>query len=207
MSNRDLSVFDLLDKLELLLQNAKTIPLYGRIMLDKEECGSLIRRIRDSIPADVQTAKELLAMEDQIISESRKQAEATVKEANNTARQTVDSANSQANATLSDAQNRANTTMQNAADQANAMVADAQARSSAMIADAQARAQQMVAESEIVARAQAQAQDLLDSAHRDCDAYAAQVRDSVNSLMTQADDALARQLDALRAMRQDMNAQ
>ena len=82
----------------------------------------------------------------------------------------------------------------------------AQARANGMIADAQARAQQMVAESEIVARAQAQAQDMLDSARRDCDAFAAQTRDSINALMAQADDGLARQLDALRALRQDITS-
>jgi len=206
MSSKGLSVFDLLDKLELMVETAKTIPIYGRIMLDREECASLVRRVRDSIPADLQAAKELLSMEEKIISESRKQAEATLKEANMTARQTVDSANNQANATLGDAQTRANSTLQSAADQANAMVADAQARSSAMIADAQARAQQMVADSEIVARAQAQAQDMLDSAHRECDAYTAHVREGINALMEHADAGLARQLDELRALRQDLSS-
>ena len=147
MSNKELSVFDLLDRLEIMVDNAKTIPLYGRIVLDREESGSLIRRIRDSIPADLQSAKELLNMESQIINDSRRQAEGTLREANATARQTIENAEStarqtieNANAKLFEANNSADLTMKNAADQANAMIADAQARAGAIIADAQAHA-------------------------------------------------------------------
>ena len=49
MSGKELATFDLLDQLELMVENAKTIPLYGRIMLEKQECTSLVRRIRESL--------------------------------------------------------------------------------------------------------------------------------------------------------------
>lgn len=204
MSSTKLMTFELIDRLNLVVSSAKTFPLSNKLMVDKEELSSLLRRLEDSIPADLQQARQLLSLEQQIIDESRRQAEETTKEATQNARVTVESANNQAQSTLADAQARAAETLRSATDQANAMLADAQARANALVADAQARAQQMVADSEIIARAQAEAQELLEGAHRECEDYSARVHGAVSQLLEHADAGLAQQLDALRALRQDI---
>ena len=71
----------------------------------------------------------------------------------------------------------------------------------------QARAAQLVADSEIVARAQAEAQEMLEGAHRDCEAYTARVHDSINQLMEQLDISMNQQAEAVRAMRQQYAGQ
>ncbi|MBE5787200.1 MAG: hypothetical protein E7324_06625 [Clostridiales bacterium] len=204
MSNTKLVSFELIDRLILMVEQAKGIPLTNKIFVEKEESMSLLRRLEDSIPADLKQARELLALEKQIIDESNRQAEKTVNDANQQAQATVESANQQAQATVNDAQARASETLRSASDQANAMIADAQARANATIADAQARAQKMVSESEIIARAQAEAQEMLEATRRECEDYAARVHASMNHLMEMADAGLAQQLDALRALRQDV---
>ena len=201
-SNNRLMTFELLDRMEMLLSSAKNIPLTNRIMLEKEELASLMRRLEESIPSDLQKAKAIIAEEEKILEESNRMASETTRKANQEAQSTVNSAKNQAQILVTDAQTRAGDTLRTATDQANAMVADAQARANAMVADAQARAQQMVADSEIIARAQAEAQEMLESAHRDCEAYSARMRDAVNQMMEQADAGLAQQLDSLRALRQ-----
>lgn len=206
MSSTKLSTFEILDRMNLMVSSAKTFPLSNRLMLDREELSALLRRLEDSIPNDLQQARKLLAVEQQIIDESRRQADSAMKEAGESAKQTVEKANNQANATLADAQARAAETLRTSTDQANAMLADAQARAAAIIADAQARAQHMVADSEIIARAQAEAQEMLESAHRECEEYSMRVHGSVSQMLEQADDGLARQLDALRALRQEISA-
>ncbi len=203
-SNR-LMTFELLDRMTMMISNAKTIPLYNRIMLEKEEFTSLMRRLEESIPADLQKARAIIEQEEQILTESNKIASDTTQKANQEAQTTVENAKAQAQSLLSDAQNRANDTMRSATDQANAMMADAQGRANALVADAQAQAQQMVADSEIIARAQAEAQEMLESAHRDCDEYSARMHDAVSQMMEQADMGLAQQLDALRALRQNFS--
>ena len=182
MSVNKLPTFDLLNRMSELVSNARSIPLSGKIMLEKEEFSSLMRRLQDSVPVDLQQARQLLETEEKILSDSRRQAEDTTREATE-----------KANAMLEDATNKAN-----------AMLADAQARANALVADAQARAQQMVSDSEIVARAQAEAQEMLEGAHMECEAYTAQVQATVQQLMENADAALSQQLDSLRAMRQDL---
>ena len=204
MSSTKLMTFELIDRLNLVVSSAKTFPLSNKLMVDKEELSGLLRRLEDSIPADLQQARQLLALEQQIIDESRRQAEETTKDAAQNARSTVEKANTQAQSTLADAQARAAETLRSATDQANAMLADAQARANALVADAQARAQQMVADSEIIARAQAEAQELLESAHRECEDYSARVHGAVAQLLELADTGLAQQLDALRALRQNI---
>ena len=217
-SAKKMMTFELLDRMDSILATARTIPIYNRVMLEKEEFTGLMRRLQESIPADLQNARKIVEQEEQIINASNQEAEATraqaakeasdtVTKANQEARATVDSANAQANATLTDAQNQAGETIRSAADQANAMIADAQARANALVADAQARAQQLVSESEIIARAQAEAQELLDATHRDCDELTARVNAAMANLMDQADLGLSQQLDALRALRQGLSGQ
>ena len=139
--------------MEQLLTEAKAIPLTKKFMLDKEEFSSLMRRLEESIPVDVQNAKTIIDQEENIISESNRIAEETTRNANAEAQSAVENAKQEANAMVADAQSRAAETLRTSTDQANAMVADAQTRANALVADAQARAAQMVADSEIVARA------------------------------------------------------
>lgn len=206
MSATKLSTFELIDRINLLVNSARTIPLSGKMMLDRDEMSDLLRRLEESIPQDLQQAKQLLAVEQQIIDESRRQAETTVREANQNAKTTVENATNQANSMLQDAKNRAGETLRGATDQANALMADAQARANALVADAQTRAQQMVADSEIVARAQAEAQEMLEAAHREGEDYSLRVHGAVSQMMEHADASLSQQLDALRALRQEIAA-
>ena len=203
-SNR-MMTFEVLDRMQMIISNAKNIPLSKRIMLEKEEITSLMRRLEESIPADLQKAKAIIEQEETILNESNRIASETTQKANQEAQNTVDSARAKADEMVNDAQTRAGDTMRTATDQANAMVADAQNRANAMIADAQARAQQLVADSEIIARAQAEAQEMLERTHRECDDYSAQIHSAVSQLISRADAGLMQQLDSLRALTQDLN--
>ena len=190
-SSKRMMTFELLDRMSKLIGEAKTIPIYNRIMLEKEEFTSLIRRLNESIPPDMQSAQAIIDQEERILGDSRKIAEETTAKANSEAQTTVANAQAKADTLVTDAQNRANETIRSATDQANAM-----------IADAQARAQQMVAESEIVARAQAEAQEMLESTHRDCEEFTGRAHDAVNQLLEQTDMYMTQQLDSLRAARE-----
>ena len=202
-SSNKLMTFDLIDRMSLIVSEARAIPLSKKIMLDKDEFASLLRRLEESIPGDLQKARAIIDEEEKILSESNRIATETTQKAKQESQAMMDNATSQSKQMVADAQAQASETMRSASDQANAMVADAQARANALVADAQAQAQQMVADSEIVARAQAEAQELLESAHRECDAYSAQMHDAVAQIMETVDIGLSQQLDALRAMRQD----
>ena len=207
MAAERITTLAIADRIQLAINNAKAVPFTGKVMVDKDDLTRLLGQLSASMPENLALADSVLAEKQQILDDSRRTAEATTREATQQARTAVENANDQAQATLNDAQSRAADTLRSATDQANAMVADAQNRANAMIADAQAQAQQMVADSEIVARAQAEAQEILDNAHRDCEAYSARMHGAVGQMMENADMALAQQLDALRALRQEFSNQ
>ena len=81
MSTNRLMTFELLDRMEQLLSEAKAIPLTKKFMLDKEEFSSLMRRLEESIPVDVQNAKTIIDQEENIINESNRIAEETTRTA------------------------------------------------------------------------------------------------------------------------------
>lgn len=209
--------FDVLDRLMIAIEQAKAVPLTKKVVLDKDEIISLLHRLTDSIPSDMKHAQEIVKVENEILDESNRlaertrrdaesQAKATISNANEQAKNTVDSANSQAQEALAQSKAQAAETLRSASDQANAILAEARNQANAIVTDAQNLAQKMVSESEIIARAQAEAREMLESTHHECEDYSMRVQGALNQMMEIADNGLARQLDSLRALRQEMNA-
>ena len=193
MAAERITVLAIADRIQLAVNNAKAVPFTGKVIVEKEDLTRLLNQLSASMPENLALADQVLTDKRQILEESQRQADSTTHEAAQ-----------QAQATLNDAQNRAGEMLRNATDQANAMVADAQARANAMIADAQARAQQLVADSEIIARATAEAQEMMESTHRECEEFTARTHAAVTQMVEHADRNLSQQLDALRALRQEL---
>lgn len=204
MSTIELRTFELIDRLHMLINDARSIPLSGKLMIDREEITELARKLEESIPADVKTASQVLVKEKEIIDESRRQANEMTRTAEQNAKNTVDSANRQAQATTADATNKAAETVRVANEQAAAILSDAKNQHSAILQDAQNRANQMISEHEILARAQAEAQELRDRTQNDCDTYSRRVHEAVDAMLEQTDNSMVCQLDALRALRQQI---
>lgn len=205
MANEQIRSYELIDRMSLAIQEARPIPLTQKIVVDRAEMEKLLRLMEESLPVDVQTASKVLEKSEQLLADSTAQAQSLVKQANEQAENTVNQANEQATGTVNLANQQAAEVTREASERANAMVADAQARAQAMIADAQAQANNLVAESEIVARAQAQAQEMLEATRRECDDYSMRIQAAVNQMMERVDVALVQQLDSLRTLHQEIN--
>ena len=205
MADSKLRVFDYVDQLNSIFDKATKVPLSTRIVVDKQEVKQLLQRLESNIDPDIRSAKDIIQQYDELIQKANQQAEQITSEANENARRTVDDAAMRAQTTLQEAQARATELSRDAADKANAMVADAQARAAAMIADAQARAEQLVADSTITQRANAEAAQLIQRTHMDCDQYRLNMENSVQQTLEHADGMLSAQLDQLRRLRQSFD--
>ncbi len=205
MADSKLRVFDYVDQLNAIFDKATKVPLSTRVVVDKQEVKQLLQRLESNIDPDIRSAKDIIQQYDELIRKANQQAEQVTSEANANARRTADDAAARAQTTLQEAQARAAELSRDAADKANAMVADAQARASAMIADAQARAEQLVAESTITQRANAEAAQLIQRTHMDCDQYRMNMENSVQQTLERADSMLGAQLDQLRRLRQSFD--
>lgn len=69
-----MDILHLIDDLEDMFEVSSTIPLTGKVMVDKEEAQHILEQLKRQIPADIQQAEEVNARRDQIISDAEKEA-------------------------------------------------------------------------------------------------------------------------------------
>jgi len=78
-----MEIFTLLETLEEVIENSKTIPFSGKCMVDKEEVLDIIKEIRLKLPDELKQAKWVKEERGKILLEAQKEAEDIVKEAEN----------------------------------------------------------------------------------------------------------------------------
>ncbi len=79
MSENDL--YELIDRLEGNVLNAKNVPFTSNCMVDKEEMLILIGMLRDNLPSEIKQAKWLLDQNRQVVAEARRDADNIVRQA------------------------------------------------------------------------------------------------------------------------------
>ena len=70
-----MTVLELLEEIEDIVDTAPGLPLTGKIMVDANELLEIVREIRLSLPDDVQQAKWVKDEKERILTEAKKQAD------------------------------------------------------------------------------------------------------------------------------------
>ena len=78
-----MELFTLLETLEEMLENSKTVPFSGKAIIEKEEMLDIIKEIRIKLPDELKQAKWVKEERQRILVEAQKEAEDIVKEAEN----------------------------------------------------------------------------------------------------------------------------
>ena len=78
-----MEIFTLLETLEEILENSKTIPLVNKGLIDKEEMLEIIKEIRLKLPDELKQAKWVKEERQRILVEAQKEADDIVKKAEN----------------------------------------------------------------------------------------------------------------------------
>lgn len=81
MNENDL--YELLDRMENNVLQAKQIPFSNNCMIEREEMLIMIGMLRDNLPVEIKQAKWLLEQNRQLIAESRREADQIVRQAEN----------------------------------------------------------------------------------------------------------------------------
>jgi vacuolar-type H+-ATPase subunit H len=76
-----MNILNLLDILEDELENGTTVPLLGKIMIDRDKCLDIIRDIRLNLPEALKQAELIKKERQRILAEAQKEAETILKEA------------------------------------------------------------------------------------------------------------------------------
>ena len=78
-----MEIFNLLETIEDMLENSKTLPFTNKAVLDKEELLDIIKEIRLKLPEELKQAKVIKEEHDRIIEKANEEAQDIVKEAEN----------------------------------------------------------------------------------------------------------------------------
>ena len=78
-----MEIFTLLETLEEMLENSKSIPFSNKGIIDKEEMLEIIKEIRLKLPEELKQAKWVKEERQRILVEAQKEADDIVKEAEN----------------------------------------------------------------------------------------------------------------------------
>ena len=78
-----MELFTLLETLEEMLENSKTVPFSGKTIVEKEEILDIIKEIRLKLPDELKQAKWIKEERQRILVEAQKEADDIVKEAEN----------------------------------------------------------------------------------------------------------------------------
>ncbi|MBQ1509015.1 MAG: hypothetical protein IIZ47_06285, partial [Erysipelotrichaceae bacterium] len=78
---KNMTVLELLDELEDLLDAASPVPLTNKAVIDKNEMSNLIQEIRTSLPDDVKQARWLKEEKERILEDAKTEYEKLVSEA------------------------------------------------------------------------------------------------------------------------------
>ena len=82
-----MSVENILEEMDLLIENATVLPLSnGKILVDAEKMRQMIEDIRLNLPRDIQSAHSIVADRTKIIETARKEAEGVLRQAEERAR-------------------------------------------------------------------------------------------------------------------------
>jgi len=80
-NNSESDFYELIDRLEISVDQARSFPFTDNCIVDREELLILISMIRENLPNEIKQAKWLLDQNRQLIAEARKEAESIMREA------------------------------------------------------------------------------------------------------------------------------
>ena len=144
-----MDVLKYVDDLEDIVETSSTIPLTGKIMVEKEEILDLLENLRRDLPLELTEATQIRKVKDLIIKDAHKEAEK-------------------------------------------------------IIQGARAQADQLVAEDELVRKANARAQELMDTANNESNQIRIGARDYADKLLEQTQVQLSDVIKLLNENRQEL---
>ncbi|MBJ7287476.1 MULTISPECIES: DivIVA domain-containing protein [Williamsia] len=150
-------VFEALDELGAIVEEARGVPMTAGCVVPRGDVLELLDDVKDSIPAELDDAQDVLDQRDKLVGDARDHAESAITEAT-----------SQADAMVSHARAEADRILSEAKSQADRMVAEAQAHSTDVVSEANADAQRTAAGAArefeaVTGRARAEAARMIES--------------------------------------------
>lgn len=199
-------VFALIDELTLSLQNAKKMPFTDSVIVNQSQITDALKRIVTNYDPSLEKADKIITNEERILADATDSANRTMGDAQAQAQGMVSEANTYAQQTRAHADAYGQETTRQADEQARAILADAQNRAQHMIDDARAQADELVSQTTVLARAEAQARELLENANQHAEGLRQQTQRDLTTLLEHVEAAVSVQLNEVRILKQNISA-
>ena len=199
-------VFALIDELTLQLQNAKKMPFTDSVLVNQTHMTDALKRIVTNYDPSLEKADKIIQNEESILTDATAAANQTMATAQGQAQGMVSEANTYAQKTKAYADNYSKDTVRQAEEQARAVLADAQTRANNMVEDAKAQADDLVSKTTVLARAEAQAREILENANQHSEGLRQQTHQDLSNLLEHVEASLAVQLNDIRVLKQNLGA-
>lgn len=216
MMRRVYRVFESLDALVTVVEEARGLPMTSNCVVPRGEVLELLDDVREALPGELDDAQDVLDRRDELVDDAAQEAEQTRTSAQSDAAQVLAEAREEAERTVAEAQERAEQTLARARHEAERAVGEgrrqyaelterAQADADRIahagrdahdrsVADGQAEQARLVARTEVVRVAHAESARIMDEAgaeaerlRRECDSY-------VDAKLAEFEDALTKAL-------------
>jgi vacuolar-type H+-ATPase subunit H len=76
-----MDVLVLIDKLDDIIHNARSVPLTDSVMIDREEMYDILDQMRSTIPEEIKQARWIVKERQEMLAEAKQEAERVLKEA------------------------------------------------------------------------------------------------------------------------------
>lgn len=76
-----MDILDLVDRLEEVVQEGRSLPLMRGVLVDEERLWEIIDQMRISVPEEVRKAQQLLSQKDRIVAQAQERARRIVQQA------------------------------------------------------------------------------------------------------------------------------
>lgn len=184
------TVIAALDQIDILVENARSVPLSANIVLNKAEILDLVSQARDALPEDLVAADAVVADADAVLDRADNAAEAAIDEANAKARALLEDARERADSVLTEARDESERAVERAKEEAAHTTARAKKEAEDLLAEATAQAEQMIAADAITQAAQTRARDLVMQSRNEADKLRAGADQYVAQTLGKASDTL-----------------
>ena len=163
------TVIAALDQIDILVENARAVPLSANVVLNKAEIVDLVGQARDALPEDLVAADAVVADADAVLDRADSAAEAAIGEANAKARSLLEDARERADSILSEARDEAARALERAQEEASHTAARAKKEAEDLLADANAQAERLISADSITALSRSRAEELMIKSRKEAE--------------------------------------
>ena len=141
-------LYETVDELTTVIENARSVPMSGSCMVPRDHLLDLLDELRESLPEEVQQAGAIVEQRTEILQQAQAEAERLTGRTRSETEQVIGTARRQRDELIGTARRQRDELIAEAQEQADQLLAVAEAEAEALVAEGRRRRDQLIADGE-----------------------------------------------------------